>query len=472
MRKNNQDSAYISPTMIVVADGMGGAAAGDVASTVAIHELRRADGHYTGEHMLEAMAGAMTKANDSIADLITADPRLDGMGTTVSGAMFSGSQLGLVHIGDSRGYLLRAGELTRLTHDHSWVQSLVDAGKITEAEAAVHPHRSLLLKVLNGQPVHEPDYSLVDLEQGDRLLFCSDGLCGLVDDKLISRLLGDPDAEQAKQALVDAAYASGGYDNITVIIADVVDQDPALDARSPLTLGAAATVEIPRVSSEPATMGGAESGAGAIGARSSVGAAANGPVPAPAALDVTAAPPDGLIDPDAHEEIRYSPTINRRPHRWPVVVGILLALALIAGGVFGARMYMQGRYYLAPDQDQVSIWQGLPDTIAGKPLSHLVEQRTTKVGDLPVYYADQVRASSITADSLEQARSQADYLDRLARGCIQARAERSASPQPSASQPAPSTTLTPSGAMSTSTALTSAPSSIPISGTVNPQDCA
>ncbi|MFZ2624917.1 MAG: protein phosphatase 2C domain-containing protein, partial [Propionibacterium sp.] len=239
--------------MIVVADGMGGAAAGDVASTVAIHELRRTDGHYEGEHMLEAMAGAMTRANDRLADLIAYDHSLDGMGTTVSGALFSGSQLGLVHIGDSRGYLFRDGNLSRLTHDHSWVQSLVDEGKITEAEAAVHPHRSLLLKVLNGQPTHEPDYSIIDLVEGDRLLFCSDGMCGLVDDRQIRRVLRGSDAEAAMQSLVDAAYAAGGYDNITVIISDVVAAEPSLEARPPITLGAAANVEVPRVPPAPGT---------------------------------------------------------------------------------------------------------------------------------------------------------------------------------------------------------------------------
>ena len=225
VRSNNQDSAYVSPTMIAVADGMGGAAAGDLASAVAVRELRRVDAlnrpeapgeRLAGEQMLEALGGALTKANDALADLVVSDRSLEGMGTTVCGLMFSGSQYGIAHIGDSRGYLLRDGEFRQLTHDHSWVQSLVDEGKITPAEAAEHPHRSLLLKVLNGQPPHIPDYQLVDAKLGDRLLFCSDGLSGMIDDDVIAELVASTsDLDAAVAALTKAARAGGGLDNIT-----------------------------------------------------------------------------------------------------------------------------------------------------------------------------------------------------------------------------------------------------------------
>ena len=173
--------------------------------------------------MLEVLAGAIHEANDRIADLVEADLSLDGMGTTVTGAMFDGTELGLAHIGDSRAYLLRDGRLERLTHDHSWVQSLVDEGKINENEAAVHPHRSLLLKVLNGQPANDPDLSMVPVRVGDRLLLCSDGLCGLVDDQLIEECLLTRDRDQALTRLVREALAEGGIDNITIILADVAE---------------------------------------------------------------------------------------------------------------------------------------------------------------------------------------------------------------------------------------------------------
>ena len=263
VRKNNQDSGYTSPHLLVVADGMGGAAAGDLASAVAVDTLMRVDESTTGQAMLDVMSGAVEDANDRIADLIADDVSLDGMGTTVTAALFDGAELGLVHIGDSRAYLLRAGLLRRLTHDHSWVQSLVDEGRISEAEAAVHPHRSLLLRVLNGQPGADAEASMLEMAAGDRLMFCSDGLCGLVDDPEIAELLALPDRDEALAALVGAARSEGGVDNITVLVADVVDTpaglagepadlaDTPAHTSAPMVLGAAAERPVPPAGRRP-----------------------------------------------------------------------------------------------------------------------------------------------------------------------------------------------------------------------------
>ena len=133
VRRNNQDSAYTSPTMLMVADGMGGAAAGDLASAVAINELRQTDADLAGKDLLEVAKGAITRANDHIRDLVSLDPSLDGMGTTVCGLLFDGERLAVANIGDSRAYRLRDGQFERITRDHSWVQTLVDDGRITEA---------------------------------------------------------------------------------------------------------------------------------------------------------------------------------------------------------------------------------------------------------------------------------------------------------------------------------------------------
>ncbi|MDN5805310.1 MAG: protein phosphatase 2C domain-containing protein, partial [Microlunatus sp.] len=304
VRKNNQDSGYASAQLMVVADGMGGAAAGDLASAVAIEVIRRLVTDDTGltqdatdtrtetdtstetetetnlpptgsenledtapldvaaepglagrPPMLARFVESIAEANARIADLVAADYNLEGMGTTVTGAVFDGQRLGLAHIGDSRAYLLRDGTLERLTHDHSWVQSLVDDGKISAEEAAYHPHRSLLLKVLNGQPANDPDVTTVDLRVGDRLLFCSDGLCGLVDDSRIAELAGLADLDQAGTDLVSEALAEGGIDNITVILAEVLEgPDEAVGAgvaAGPTVLGAAAHREIPVVPRAP-----------------------------------------------------------------------------------------------------------------------------------------------------------------------------------------------------------------------------
>ena len=312
LRKNNQDSGFSSPNLLVVADGMGGAAAGDLASTVAISLVERVDERHTGEDMLSVLAGAVSRANDKLADLVAADHALDGMGTTVTGAMFSGTQLGFVHIGDSRAYVLRDGELDRITTDHSWVMSLVAEGKITEAEAETHPHRNLLLKVLNGQPTHQPDTFLFDVQAGDRLLLCSDGLCGFASDKTIATHLAKPDLDEAMDGLVKAAYAGGGGDNITIVLADVVEQDDKLDAGTPAVIGAALTTEIPEVPEAGVDLGDDEDDEPEDETR------------------IPRAPAPVVIDPETMESLRYAPTLVKR-RRWiaPVVSTLLILAALV-----------------------------------------------------------------------------------------------------------------------------------------------
>lgn len=459
VRSNNQDSAYTSPSMIVVADGMGGAAAGDLASSVAIRELQAADRQNADERlandqMLEAMGGALAKANDGLADLVAWDHALEGMGSTVCGAMFSGTQLGVAHIGDSRGYLLRDGKLIQFTHDHSWVQSLVDQGKLAPEEMATHPHRSLLMKVLNGQPTHSPDLFVVDVQRGDRLLFCSDGLSGMVSDQRISQLLrSDKPLEQIVKNLTRAAHAGGGTDNITLVVADVVDFDPRLAAVPAKVLGAAAIVEIPSVDVSLLDLGAKDNRP----AR---------PVVAPAPAPINGEePPEGLIDPDRFEAIRYAPHIASRRRRFlPMIFIIVALLALIIGTIFGAQQYLNSRWfiYTQPSDSQIAeIYQGLPEAILGHKLYSKVETSNVHVEDLPTYYAAKVRDGALNYGSLEQARETMAHLDSLAQKC---RAERQAkaggaggagepTPQPSE---ASKTTSTPEPDPSTSATSASA----------------
>src|SRR6476620_7805079 len=162
VRKDNQDSGYASGNLLVIADGVGGAARGDVASSTAVLALRRLDGPAPGD-LLEALAGAIHRAHDRIAELVEQDPELDGTSTTVTAALFDGNRIGLAHIGDSRGYLLREGTLSQLTKDHTFVQGLIDEGRITEDEARVHPHRNLILRAVDGVHEPEPDTFVVDL---------------------------------------------------------------------------------------------------------------------------------------------------------------------------------------------------------------------------------------------------------------------------------------------------------------------
>ena len=466
VRKNNQDSGYTSPHLLVVADGMGGAAAGDLASAVAVDTLMRVDETAAGTTMLAVMADAVEDANDRIADLIADDVALDGMGTTVTAALFDGAELGLVHIGDSRAYLVRDGVLRRLTHDHSWVQSLVDEGRISEAEAAVHPHRSLLLRVLNGQPGADPEAALLGLAAGDRLMFCSDGLCGLVDDPEIAELLALPDREEALAALVDAARAEGGVDNITVLVADVVGPaqggsghpEDGADTLSPAVastvLGAAAERPVPPpadrrrsleehedtvITGLPLVPGGdgapedpdgpgpadhASGAAAAGGARAGTGAAAGGAT----AASVGAAA-------RLSDESRYDPGPPARRRYVRPVVTAALVLAVVAAGLGAAYAWTRSQYYVGAAGQQVAIYRGVSERLPGLSLSELYEVQDLPVASLPAYYQERV-ASSIDVPSLAAARETVTELRDAVTRC---------NPQGSGASPTPTPGSRPSG---------------------------
>jgi PPM family protein phosphatase len=180
VRRDNQDSGFAGAHLLAIADGVGGAARGDIASSTAVQILRRLD-EQQSEDLLEALAGAVHRAHDRIAELVEQDPELEGTSTTVTAALFDGTRMGVAHVGDSRGYLLRDGTLSQLTKDHTFVQSLIDEGRITEEESRTHPHRNLILRAVDGVHDTDPDLFLVDLVPGDRILLCSDGCSGVLD---------------------------------------------------------------------------------------------------------------------------------------------------------------------------------------------------------------------------------------------------------------------------------------------------
>jgi serine/threonine protein phosphatase PrpC len=422
IRKNNQDSGFASPHLIVVADGMGGAAAGDLASAVAIDTVRHVNATTEGERMLEVLGRAVNEANDRIADLVDSDPALDGMGTTLTGALFDGSELGLAHIGDSRAYRLRDQVLERLTHDHSWVQSLVDDGKISEAEAANHPHRSLLLKVLNGQPANDPDLRLVPVAAGDRLLFCSDGVCGLVDDDEIEAALRLPTLEDALGRLVSEALAEGGIDNITVIVADVVADD-GTDA--PVVLGAAGERSIP-----------AGNGTGRLAAADDEDGDDD--------EDAPPAPGGATVD----DEARYTPQAPGRRRLFRPLVGLLALLLIAAAGLGAAYAWTRTQFYVGAAGDQVAIYQGLADAVPALSLSRVYEVQPLAVSALPPYYATRVR-DNIEVPDLDSARATVAELAAAAERCA---AEPTAKPTP-APTPTPRPTPAPSGPTATASAV-------------------
>lgn len=450
VRKNNQDSGYASPRLLVVADGMGGAAAGDLASAVAIQQLRRADRGADaepaqGEEMLELLAGALHNANEKIADLVADDHMLEGMGTTVSAMLFDGTQLGLVHIGDSRAYRVRDDRIERLTHDHSWVQSLVDEGKLTAEEAAYHPHRSLLLKVLNGQPAADPDTALVDVQAGDRLLLCSDGLCGLVeDDELLSALTSSDDLQAVLDVLIDAAHREGGVDNITIILADVVkdpDQAAAEDSTDETGDEPRAEAEIPTVlfhfQEDPKVVGAAmDRTIPVVAPRDDDEVTIRRDRPEESAEDDEVADEPVEVD---EEEIRYAPRLRpRRGGALRVVIAIVLIGALIGGCLGAGYAWSRTQYFVGPADDYVAIHQGLAQNVLGVPLSEVQEiQYDILLADLPRVYRERV-IKTIPAHSLEEARTTTAELKVEADRCIaqrRAREEAARATPPPGEQP-------------------------------------
>ena len=457
VRKDNQDSGFASENLLIIADGVGGAARGDIASSTAVHILRRLDAPATDD-ILEALAGAIHRAHDRIAELVDDDPELEGTSTTVTAALFDGTRIGVAHIGDSRGYLLRDGSLSQLTKDHTFVQSLIDEGRITEKEARVHPHRNLILRAVDGVHETDPDLFNVDLAPGDRILLCSDGCTGVLDNERLADILGTGTVDFAVVELIRASLDAGSTDNITCVVADVVDPEAVDDgtvtatATGPMLVGAAA--EQPRK-------------AGAT-SRSFFRGHRGGDT---GELEPVPGDPE-LVDP---EELRYAPRPPRR-FVWLRVVAVLtVVVALAALGGMAAYNWTQGQYYVAADGENVAIYKGVAADVPGLNLTSVQEETEVTLASLPDFRADQVR-DGISAKGLGDARDIVSLLGDFARPCPTP--TPTAKPSPTASSsPKPSTPKTSRTAKpgATSTARdTSSPSSSPTkapSPTLAPPDC-
>ncbi|MFD0658686.1 PP2C family protein-serine/threonine phosphatase [Thermocatellispora tengchongensis] len=227
-REQNEDSAYASPRVLAVADGMGGYAHGEVASSVAITAIAALDDsvHESGPgvDLQDAMRSVVKQINHTLGEMAEEDPGLRGMGTTLTAMLWEGRRFALAHIGDSRAYLLRDGALYQITHDHTLVQTLVDDGRITPEQASVHPRRSMLLRVLEGTGDGDPDVRVREGEPGDRYLLCSDGLTAVLGPETLHDVLtrmAEPEAAVAR--LIELANEGGGPDNISCVVADLID---------------------------------------------------------------------------------------------------------------------------------------------------------------------------------------------------------------------------------------------------------
>lgn len=400
VRSNNQDSAYAGPHLLVVADGMGGHAGGDIASSVAVAHLAPLDDEAHGpDDALEELATALNGAHEELLALAEDNPALAGLGTTVTALLRSGNKLAMAHIGDSRAYLLREGELTQVTTDHSFVQHLVNTGKLTPEEAEHHPQRSVLLRVLGDFDMEiVPDLSVREARAGDRWMLCSDGLSGVVSHDTMADALRDvDDAGACAEKLVDLALRGGAPDNITVVVGDVVEVDDLPDGAAPETtshvVGAAAQDR-----NRPSRGG---KGAAARAAEHSAATRARN-------ASTTPPPPTSF----AEDDIVPTRSVWRRVLLALVVVVVLAAVAV--AGWLGYR-WTQDQYYVGVDNGRIAVFRGIPQTVGPISLSEPVETSRTEVVDLPGYFQDRL-AATIPANDLADARRRVADLEDQADG--------------------------------------------------------
>jgi len=375
MRKNNEDSYLSSKPVAAVADGMGGHSAGEVASAIAIEELaalgRR--GPWANEtDATDDLKQAILLANRRIREMAASDRKLNGMGTTLVALLEDGDMVHVANVGDSRGYLLRQGELSQVTVDHSLVQELVDDGRLSPEDAERHPQRSVITRALGIDPEVEFDLFTYKLQVGDRLLLCSDGLSDVVEPAQIRKvLLRVRSAQRAARELVTVANDQGGPDNITVIVVDAVDDTTA----------------------EAEEDGGDTTGDLAAG--SATGAL---PLVGDAELDGDRRAGSGRAARAAKDR---SLAMHRRLQRVLIagIVVVALAVLLVAG-----RSFLMSRYWVGFDGDTVAVFQGVPGNVAGIRFSRLVERSPVTRAQVPPGYAARLD-DGVQADDLVDARS-------------------------------------------------------------------
>jgi serine/threonine protein phosphatase PrpC len=416
IREGNEDSGYAGPRLLAIADGMGGQAAGEVASSEVISTIVTLDDDIPGSDILTSLGTAVQRANDQLLHMVQEDPQLEGMGTTLTALLWTGQRLGLVHVGDSRAYLLRDGVLTQITQDHTWVQRLVDEGRITEEEATTHPQRSLLMRALGSGEHVEPDLSIREVRVGDRYLICSDGLSGVVSQQTLEDTLAGYQApHETVQELIQLALRGGGPDNITCIVADVLDTDDGdtLAAQlndTPVVVGAVADTQLPlqdaRHLQTPAgrasELGRAPHQAGPSGGFGPPGSSE----PATGVLGSFG----GYDEADFDKPGKGHPWLKRG-------LVTLVVLAVIGGGLYGAYAWTQTQYYVGSNDNHVAVYQGIDQKLAWISLSKVHKDRPDiELKYLPTYQQNRLK-DTIAVSSLGQANDKADELAQQATVC-------------------------------------------------------
>ncbi|GAA4429577.1 protein phosphatase 2C domain-containing protein [Georgenia halophila] len=409
VRSVNQDSGYAGPHLLVLADGMGGPAGGDIASSVAVAHLAELDDAHGADDLLDLLRSAIEAAHAELVARSDADPDLAGLGTTCIAILRAGNKLAMVHIGDSRAYLLRDGDLTQVTEDHTFVQYLVSTGRLTAEEAERHPQRNVILRALgDNEGDVQLDESLREAVPGDRWLLASDGLFGFVSHETITETLtAVEDPAACAEELIELSLRAGAPDNVTCVVTDVVDDEdgPIAADTTPQVVGAAADARLR-----------ASRGGNSAAAR--------------AAALTTSPPTAGGTEED--EVDRPRPSAARR---WiGRLVAALLVLGALTGLGYAGYSWTQTQYFVAPYGDYVAVYRGIPQELGPVRLAELHERSDLRVDALTPVAQDRLE-SPITRRSLAGAE---DVVDTLRDATV----EPEPTPTPTRTPDAPSGTAT------------------------------
>jgi protein phosphatase len=428
VRQGNEDSGYAAPRLLIVADGMGGHAGGELASATAVATLAQiADANLGQGEALTRLAEAVESAGSTIGLVVADSPDLAGMGTTVTGLYWladgDGARIAIVHVGDSRAYLLRDGDLSQITHDHTYVQTLVDAGRITEEEASTHPRRNLLMRALDGVQVAEPDLSVREARLGDRYLLASDGLHGVVSGDEIARILGSREPTVCVTELVDLALSRGAPDNVTVVVAHVIEGTDA--TALPVVVGAAGEprvrARLPRVHFPDDAQ-----------------VDPNAPDLPPV---IDGGPPTSelpMVDAAAPRSVSQPWSRRRRIITWGLGIGAAILIGVLAVAFIGSA-WVRSQWYVGTSNGSVAVYQGVSTFPS---LSTLVT-----VTDIPVVDLPPLEAGLVTNGISAQGREGADAIvaGLRDRACVSL-------PRPAYCPPIPTPTPAPAPAPSASAA--------------------
>ncbi len=388
IRSSNQDSGYSGVNLFVVADGMGGHAGGDIASALATQLVAQVDDVYDDSDLaVGTLLEVMQSANEKLTNTVREYTYLSGMGTTMDALIFTGVSATVAHIGDSRVYLLRDGVMNQITKDHTFVQTLVDTGRITAEEALYHPRRNVLMRVL-GDASDEPQFDVYPLNilPGDRFLLCSDGLCGVVPNAIIEENMKVSDLDEAAGLLIDEAKEYGAPDNVTVILVEVFESDEDLPSQGVTWLGSAANEVVIKPNSAGRILEIFSPKAWLDSFRNSAGKEEY----------------LGVDDPAFAQAVKE---FGGKVRNWKLRgLFFFLLLAAVAGAsVWGIYSYTQTRYYLGVQDGKVAIYQGIKESFGGFGFSHLYDKSDLNVDSLPDFQKDLLQRS-ISADSLADAK--------------------------------------------------------------------